>query len=1230
MASKIQFRRDVTANWDNSDPVLSQGEIGINLDINKFKIGDGTTNWSSLVYIYGDWDHIVNIPSNFEPTTASVENIIGAMISGNTESGIAVTYDTGTRKLDFNVDDPNISITGDVLGNATINDLGNTILNVALSATGVASGNYGSASQVPVLQVDSKGRITGITTTAVAGVTDFDFNIATGAIDIDTADGQNFATNITLDPYNTGQLTEGTNLYYTDARARASLLGADDVNYNPATGVISVVTYKSTDFDTDFSGKSTSDLSEGTNLYYTDIRVQGAISTTPADLTYTSGNISLPDSGVVAGSYGSASQVPVITVDDKGRITSALTTAVAGVSSVAYGSSSGELTINTSDGSSHTVDLGVGTIDSPEFSSGTLSGVPIATTADVSTAISNLVDSAPAALDTLNEIANAITNNDVDIATILTTQSTKADKVTILSPGTGLEGGGDLSANRTITLSDTGVVAGTYGSTTSIPVLTVNSQGQLTSSSEVGITVGDATLTISTGTGLVGSGIFTANATTDNTITIAHADTSSQASIDNTGNTFIQDITLDAQGHITSLGSGTVNPYDGWNISDGTNTELVAENNTVTFNGDGNITVGYDPLTNTVTIGNPADLTSISAGTGLTGGGTVGDITITLADTPVISGNYGSASQVPVLGIDAQGRITSATTVAVAGVTDFDYNTVSGLLDIDTADGQNFSTTVTLDPFNTTDLVEGGNLYYTEARVNTNFASKTTNDLAEGTDLYFTEARVRASLVSGGDISYDAISGVISVVTYKSANFDTDFSGKSTTDLFEGTNLYYTDARARNSVNVSGDLSYNQATGVFSYTGRTDTEVQNLISVTDNGGFGSLSKAAGVISYQGITTEEIQDVVGGMVSGNIESGIIVTYDDANNVTDFAVDTSVISTVAYVDSQVTNILDAAPAALDTLNELAAAINDDSNFAGTVTTNLSNKADKSTTVTAGIGLNGGGTLGSNLTINLENTMVTSGNYGTATRIPTFTVDNQGRLSSAGEVNVAAVSGVSYDTGTSDLTISTSDGNQHIVNLQVGTGSTGTFQTLNVTNVASDLIPSINEQFDLGSASYRWKDLYLSGSTINLGGESVNKTTTADRLYTQTKHGIAGRTGVKVSNFEITGAVMMPADSIETNDIKNLAVTSSKLESDVTIGNTLTLAGNPTAALHAVTKQYVDSLISDLIGTAPGDMNTLQEIAASLNNDPDYAAHVDQTDMDQTAAIIFLQNDYILNHL
>ena len=56
-----------------------------------------------------------------------------------------------------------------------------------------------------------------------------------------------------------------------------------------------------------------------------------------------------------------------------------------------------------------------------------------------------------------------------------------------------------------------------------------------------------------------------------------------------------------------------------------------------------------------------------------------------------------------------------------------------------------------------------------------------------------------------------------------------------------------------------------------------------------------------------------------------------------------------ATESYVNTQITNIVSGAPDALNTLNELAAALNDDANFATTVTNQLSNKSDKDHTHT-----------------------------------------------------------------------------------------------------------------------------------------------------------------------------------------------------------------------------------------------------------------------------------------
>ena len=70
------------------------------------------------------------------------------------------------------------------------------------------------------------------------------------------------------------------------------------------------------------------------------------------------------------------------------------------------------------------------------------------------------------------------------------------------------------------------------------------------------------------------------------------------------------------------------------------------------------------------------------------------------------------------------------------------------------------------------------------------------------------------------------ITGTVSFDGTADANISTtlDISGKTTSDLSEGSNLYYTDTRARSSVSATGSIVYNNGTGVFSFTqGNTDT-----------------------------------------------------------------------------------------------------------------------------------------------------------------------------------------------------------------------------------------------------------------------------------------------------------------------------------------------------------------------------------------------------------------------
>jgi hypothetical protein len=90
MAVQIQIRRDEAANWTSEDPTLAQGEFGYETDTGEFKIGDGSTAWTALGY--------AAIGSE------AVQDLVGAMLTGNTETGITVTYQDGDGTIDFEVD----------------------------------------------------------------------------------------------------------------------------------------------------------------------------------------------------------------------------------------------------------------------------------------------------------------------------------------------------------------------------------------------------------------------------------------------------------------------------------------------------------------------------------------------------------------------------------------------------------------------------------------------------------------------------------------------------------------------------------------------------------------------------------------------------------------------------------------------------------------------------------------------------------------------------------------------------------------------------------------------------------------------------------------------------------------------------------------------------------------------------------------------------------------------
>ena len=349
-------------------------------------------------------------------------------------------------------------------------------------------------------------------------------------------------------------------------------------------------------------------------------------------------------------------------------------------------------------------------------------------------------------------------------------------------------------------------------------------------------TVNNGTLTVQ-GTGVLGgSGTFTANDSTSPTISITH-DTVSRTNNTSTaspsaGGTFtaIDSITTSNEGHITAVNTKTVTLPAG-TTPRAAGTGLSLSSNTLNFSGDGTGVVsgsvlrpdGDGVVSGSVLRPDGDGVVSQSAQIDVTATTNYGGInqysdtkvTNRINDLGVVSG---SASEVRTfINVENNADVTDSTNVvsslvSATGISGGNKTTIQSNLGVDAA-GTDNSTDVTLDN-GAYDYItlSGQELTLGQVDASTDISNLTTTNVSEGTNQYFTNARVKTRLTVENVVSGSAseVKSFLSIAASDVSDFDTEVSNN--TDVAANTaKTGYTDALVKTKLTaddvVSGSAS---------------------------------------------------------------------------------------------------------------------------------------------------------------------------------------------------------------------------------------------------------------------------------------------------------------------------------------------------------------------------------------------------------------------------------------